>query len=134
MAKESRLDRVIGYSGVLLVLFLIAGTVYGKITVRPPDGVDTYAEYRTSMKAPTRACLVQTHGEEFLVALGPWPWDMGSSGPPAYVFDRCGRMVEWTEDTGDHSVLGKPWRDWKSTPVPLESLEAWFAEAPCPTQ
>jgi hypothetical protein len=51
-----------------------------------------------------------TRGGEHLLAYGPRNSILLlSSGPSAYVFDRAGKLVDWSPDIGDDPVFSQRW-------------------------
>lgn len=124
-----RFEIVIAIVIVLMISILVlVGTVRSR-EVTPPDGVDTYEEWKNIMRPPISADLIEKDSVEYLILrardrFGPL---VLASGPPAYAFDRAGRLVDWTKDSGGPPILGKKYWDWKRSPLPLERVDTWFA-------
>ncbi len=48
------------------------------------------------------------------------------SGPPAYIFDRQGKLVEWSKDIGDDSKFQRRWNVPTNAPsLTVEEAKAW---------
>jgi len=117
--------------GTLVVLLLLAcGWLLSEIRwgrVNDPHGkFATASEYLAAGRAPSRVVRVQKDNAAFLVAYGPKDtWLAIPSGPAAYVFDRNGKLIDWTWDSGDDPGFQSRWTQRGSestTVVELESL------------
>jgi hypothetical protein len=75
----------------------------------PPSGLQTLDGYLSWRPNSDRFLIHSIGGKEFLEALGPGGGVL-PSGPAGYVFDRSGRMVDWTHDSGDDSGFQQKWR------------------------
>lgn len=77
------------------------------IRVRPPQEGKLTA-FAAQVPPPTHIKVVDHEGERYLVwEGGKLFWDMlaVSSGPPVYVFDESGQLLDWTDDSGDNHRL-----------------------------
>jgi hypothetical protein len=75
---------------------------------KPPADVrdlNSFLKWRTDAE-PFRTTNVA--GNEHLVATAK-PVGLMPSGPPAYVFDPWGNLVDWSADTGDDRQFGVKW-------------------------
>jgi hypothetical protein len=88
-------------------LFAVAALVgwcvlwYCEMKRLSPPG-DTLADFLAGMPEPREWRVISVEGKEYLVAHGEMRHLLtGPSGAAAYIFDRAGRLVVWTPDTGD---------------------------------
>jgi len=106
---------------IQIILLLTAGAFFflwigytftaAQRAVPPPD-VRRWEDYLAEMPQPRSFMLIQMFtGEEFLLAVGPKPKTPFAKGPPMYVFDREGRMIDWTADSGEDADFTKQWID-----------------------
>jgi hypothetical protein len=76
----------------------------------PAPGVENIGSYLAIMPAPERAFQLVTGSSEFIEFHGPLqPKAALPSGPPAYVFDETGSLVDWTSDLGDDPRFRERW-------------------------
>lgn len=79
--------------------------------------------YLASGRPPSRVTKVVVDEGEFFIAYSPLDFRMAlPSGPAAYVFDRSGRMVEWTPDTGDDGSFQQDWQMHREKKVAISEL------------
>src|SRR5262245_38358579 len=58
---------------------------------------------------------------------------LASSGPAVYVFDRSGRLVDWSGDMGDDSRFQQKWlpaSGLAGTPLDMDGATKWINSAP----
>ena len=98
-------------------------------STRPPANVTTFEAWQEWHGTPYVAILVTLgNGQTYLVVLGHSS-DPMRSGPPAYVFDRGGRLVDWSRDVGDDPTFSEKWPGTNGGPRrPLTTAQAagWF--------
>jgi hypothetical protein len=98
---------------LLAIVLLCAHLLYKARAISdtiPPPGVLDLASYLAEMPDPELAFEVQIGASRFLEAHGPpQPLMALPSGPPAYVFDEAGALVDWTSDVGDDSTFSERW-------------------------
>ncbi len=95
--------------------------------VIPPKRVTTLATYLRWRPDTHKFTLAN---DEYLRVFGGGA-GLLPSGPAAYVFDRTGRMVDWTPDSGDDDEFQAKW-DWRETRIErLDRAEAmaWLEKA-----
>jgi hypothetical protein len=115
---------------VLLLVPLLAWiglVVHEAYRIAPPAEVRTLAGFLAVMRPPDEFKVVEVRGQEYLMAVGPlralitFP-----SGPPAYVFDRTGALVDYSFDTGDAPDFVDRWRFYSSgRPLSRDGATAW---------
>jgi hypothetical protein len=96
---------------------------------RPPSRNCTLVELVERVPAPFRLAIVARSGEERLVWIGTIPRFTVRSGPPCYIFDRNGLMVDWCPEAGegwssDYLEVAAFHED----PIPLSEALRWCAE------
>jgi hypothetical protein len=106
---------LVGCAVITVVTLLIVWAVQVH-TIRqshvPPDGVNSFSDYMARMPKPQSLHLSQSGNDAYLVATGDVPIAMlltAPSGPPEYVFDRSGVLVDWTMDRGDDGSYQSRW-------------------------
>jgi hypothetical protein len=77
----------------------------------PPPNVRTFDGFLAWRPRTEFFRVHQIRGNEFLEALGPGAGILLPSGPAGYVFDRSGRMIDWTHDSGDDRRFEAKWRE-----------------------
>jgi hypothetical protein len=96
---------------VFFVVYFLACRLSCERGVRPPAGVATIEAFVRSMPAPQKLARVSRFDPVQYVWLGPLSasWNLFSvpSGPPCYVFDGSGRLVDWSRDVGDDHHLDR---------------------------
>lgn len=100
---------------VLLVVtsVIVAYDVLAARRITPSADVRSLESFFAWQPGSHRAVLRERGGDEHLVVFGPLT-GLAPSGPPAYVFDRSGRLVEWTRDSGDDPGFKRKWRPHQS--------------------
>jgi len=113
--KLSRALRLIAWFPMIglgyIVLEIPVSCVSWGRQIRPPASLSLWnveshiavREYRTIKTS------LSSGGEIFFAAIGPRPGSILSSGPPVYVFDGDGKLLDWTPDFGDDSQFRNNW-------------------------
>ena len=94
----------------LLLVFAayVAVEVICQCRAKPPatvQNLEQFLEWQTRLR---RAELQDVGGRTFVVMHGPLA-GLVPSGPPVYVFDSTGRLVDWTTDSGDDPRFQDQW-------------------------
>lgn len=113
---------------MLVILLLSAGTAFVwicNIEIRkgkPDDSIRTIVDFLDCMPSPQLVREFQFGEEVFVELVGPLPHSITlPSGPPSYVFDGKGELVDWTHDKGDDSTYVKRWKHFQDAkPIPIE--------------
>lgn len=80
---------------------------------------------------PQRFGTLERDGTTYVVVIGRLTRIYLASGPPVYVFDRSGRLVDWTYDIGDDPRFSEQWGNpWPSEPISRQQAEAFFTNDP----
>jgi hypothetical protein len=93
---------------------------------KPPEGVQDFRAFMRWRPETNRFFLHAVDGQEFLEAVGPSA-GVVPSGPSGYVFDRSGRLIDRTMDSGDDSRFQRHYRS--SAPrriLDLPAAEEWL--------
>jgi hypothetical protein len=71
--------------------------------------------------------VIVSNGQEYLALFGPAQAFPGfPSGGPVYIFDRAGRLVDWTPDEGDDEAFRLRWPGISpGRPIPPAEVSAW---------
>jgi hypothetical protein len=93
---------------VLLFAAYVAVEVICQCRAKPPATVQTLDDYLKWQTKHRRIELQQSGGQEFVVMQGPNAGFV-TSGPPVYVFDASGRLIDWTTDCGDDPRFQQKW-------------------------
>ena len=117
-----------------LVVWLILSAREEK-HLKPPPSVQSIQDFLQQMPPPTRVQKFSFGGASYYEV---WGQSGGSirlpSGPPSYIFDAKGRLVDWTYDRGDAGDYLRKWgrfKDAKSISV-QEMLQDVAAERGTP--
>ncbi len=87
-------------AGLFFWAVIYRATPWGMRGIVPPESVDTLEEFKQDMPTPDHVYFRDSSEETFLV-VGPLKESTFPSGPPAYIFDSCGRLKYWSRDIGD---------------------------------
>jgi len=112
---------------IALVAVAFGAVVYGMAlrgyyrAVAPPPGIGI--QELSGQVGLVRIREAEREGSVFYLAEGKLPPGyVLASGPPVYVFDSSGRLVEWIEDSGDQPGRMRPWEALPSRGVSLEHV------------
>ncbi len=85
------------------------------------------AHHLETMPTPMRFGVIEHEGSNYLRIEGPSAYLTAPPGPPMYVFDKSGKLVDWTSDAvDDHSFLGRWPGIWNSNrELTREMAEEW---------
>ena len=93
----------------------LAFCIYERRRMAPPQTALHLRGFLAEMRAPDHFAVLNVEGQQYLLVTGPLP-SLNSlpSGPPQYVFDASGRLVDWTTDSGEDPDFVA---DWSATIV-----------------
>lgn len=102
--------------GILLLAALFFGymalEVVGYRQVVPLGRAGTLREFLMWQPKARGFQDLRVGDRRYVFAYGQRHWlPLMPSGPPAYVFDEAGRLVDWTADSGDSSDFMQRWTD-----------------------
>lgn len=95
---------------IVSLVFVIAVTAYfiqfshSVRGITPPSAKCTLRELSSKLAPPRHLAVVTDKGQKRIVWIGAEGAFL-SSGPPVYVFDVNGRLVDWSSDTGEAGPL-----------------------------
>lgn len=101
-------------AGALLVC-LLAVWIYTEKRIanelRPPEGVTNLVAFLEARPQPSKIRKFPHNGKTHIELIGKPVTSLTSlpSGPPAYVFDETGVLVDWTADRGDTPSFVRKW-------------------------
>ena len=114
------------WAQMTMVLVLCFGTGLYVMAVRsyyqdmaPPSGIRLEELSKHAVIARIRE--LEKQGSVFYMVEGQSPPSyVLASGPPVYVFDSKGHLVEWISDSGDQPSRMDKWRILPSREIPLD--------------
>lgn len=101
--------------GTALLVGLLTAWIYSEVesfkAVRPPAGVTNLVRFLEARPELQTIRKFVHHGKTHLEVVGqPQPSLLSlPSGPPAYIFDDTGALVDWTRDLGDAPAFASKW-------------------------
>ena len=124
-------------AGIAIIIAIASGAVMPFVAARcaivPPaglTGLESFLRWRPATTGfyPLRAA----DGAEHLMATGASrPF---ASGPSAYIFDRSGRLADWSDDIGDDPAFDRMWNAQRSrtpeTIMPAAQARQWIDAGP----
>ena len=124
---------------ILFVLaLLLAVFVLDRLTLRgaaPPPGVADLKAFLEWNANASRFHVVRKDGREHLAVMAG-PRGLLSHGPSAYVFEKSGRLLEWTADTRSDHAFRQRWPiEAGGTELNERTAPGWVEPAggpPCP--
>jgi hypothetical protein len=97
---------------VIIVALLVVGWVTTERLLRwrtmPPPSVTNFSAFAKWKHTPRDIEVIQQSGADYLLATGTGGGVL-PSGPSGYVFDRSGRLVDWSSDIGDDPRFRDKW-------------------------
>jgi hypothetical protein len=129
MAKPKRKQfATIAVMCMLPVAYVVAAAAYQSGLAPAPD-VKTYAQLKAQGVPLTRAVRVTNPPKHFIVFGNAALWTL-PSGPPAYLFDESGRLVDFTCDVGDSATFQNEYNVYSGTEVGIRTVDGQFSEHP----
>jgi hypothetical protein len=100
------------FRGIILMVLLIAVWLTAEALMYrrtvPPASVTDFPTFAKWQQSPRDIEVIQQGGTGYLLATGPGG-GLLASGPSSYVFDRSGRLVDWSSDIGDDPRFRDKW-------------------------
>ena len=115
--------------GLALSILAVSSVAYVLFTFsrNTPTQVSSWAEYQTSLPPAESYWIIKAGDEEALMTHGPVATLTVPSGPPAYVFDQSGRLLDWTLDMGDDPGFRRKWPMTGANEVGRQEAEDWLS-------
>jgi hypothetical protein len=110
MKLGSTAKSLLSFSGLVAVYFVIV--LVDRATTVPRTIGQSFEGFLQSKRTPRKIEIIEMANQKFVFVTGAWtPLYLVTipSGPPCYVFDSSGRLVDWTGDVGDDSRFVKKW-------------------------
>lgn len=104
--------------------------------LKPPPSVTTIQDFLQQMPSPMYVRRFAFGEATYFEVWGQLGGTIRlPSGPPSYIFDPNGRLVDWTSDRGDAGNYSRKWGHFKdaqfiSVPEMLQALARTNAAAP----
>ena len=97
----------------------------------PNEGVDTFAELKAQGVPMTKAIRIANPADHVCVFgdIDSVMWTI-PSGPPAYLFDGSGALVDYTLDVGDSTKFQKEYEVYSGKSISIDQVESEFAANP----
>jgi|SRR5579872_5326489 len=106
LRPHSRRSWCFAFATLILVVCYVTMEWYGYRRVRPPNNAQNLRDFAKIMPTPKRIAVVREGSLDRIVWIAPaWPGPLITSGPPCYVFDDGGRLLNWAPETGDGSTV-----------------------------
>jgi hypothetical protein len=118
----------------LPVAYVIAAVTY-KSGFAPAPGVKTYMQLKAQGVPLQRAVRVSNPANHVVVFGDPTAalWTL-SSGPPAYLFDESGQLIDFTLDVGDSTTFQYDYNVYSGANVDIQTLDKLFTAPEAPQQ
>ena len=106
----SALRKVAIASALVVALLTVWVVLLSRWVESVAPGGETLAACLVKMPAPLRAEVFAQDGQEYLLLRGRTrSFPRFPSGPPMYLFDRTGKLVDWVGDSGDAPAWWNRW-------------------------
>lgn len=121
-ARSRKLLRVALFA-LLACVMVFAYESWAQNRYAPPSGVRTLAQFLAWDPSSNRFLRFSLGEREYVAVLGP-RLRLLASGPPVYLFDESGSLIDWTDDCEDDPAHRDRW------PSPYEPLPgaSWVTE------
>jgi len=117
--------------GTLFVAYCVAASSFLLSTFAPDEGVDSFAKLKEQGVPWTKARRVSNPPNHICVFgdIGVTMWTL-PSGPPAYLFDASGRLIDFTVDVGDSTKFQSEYLVFEGTELSIAEVETLFENYP----
>jgi hypothetical protein len=96
----------------VLVMLYFAVVCFDRSTTNPGAQGQSIDDFLKAKRAPQKVERIEKEGQSYLFVTGRMSplWIVTvPSGPPCYVFNASGRLVDWTSDVGDAPYFQEKW-------------------------
>lgn len=87
-------------------------------------GLAGYSEYRAKLPEPRSARMLKKGESDYVAYYGPVTTLAMVSGPPVYVFDLSGKLVDWSRDMGDDPRFAEEWKTHDGNSISISEADA----------
>ena len=101
--------------------------------VRPPEGVTNLITFLAARPQPSRIRKFVHNGQVYVEVLGKPIMSPLSvpSGPPSYIFDETGALVDWAADRGENPSFVSKWGSFSNAIfISVEEAKQLFKKVP----
>lgn len=109
---------------VLSLAYVVAAATY-QSRFAPASGIKTYAQLKAQGVPMLRAVRVSNPANHVVVFGDAALWTL-PSGPPAYLFDESGQLIDFTCDVGDSTTFQNDYNVFSGINVDIQSLDNLF--------
>lgn len=108
---ETRQARFRMHIAVVVVVLAVVLAIVGSVMIErgrivPPEGVRTLQDFVREMRPAAVIAEVSHQGKPCLLWVGKVEFPNSfPSGPPCYLFDRTGNLLDWEYETGEGGEL-----------------------------
>jgi len=102
---------IVGTVVIGLFVFWLLDERRSRKAVIPPDGLTNLVSFLEGRTNVARLRQFTNDGKVYVEVFAQYPPSMLKlrSGPPTYIFDVSGGMVDWTADRGDATAFVRRW-------------------------
>ena len=96
----------------------------------PPNSVVDLQTFMQQMPKPDSGYELNVGGSQHIELVGPLPskWTL-PAGPPSYIFDASGQLVDWTWDIGEDPDFVSAWHGSGRRVLTEEEVAAWVSSS-----
>jgi len=110
------------------VAFMVRGYI-ADYHIKPPDSKCTISELENKIGPPQHLAIIKNNNTQYLVWIGYVPSLTIRSGPPCYIFDERGKLVDWCSESGE----GWPLQNlvdnaFDTSPISLDEAIEWVKD------
>ena len=127
------MSNLVRHWSTLLVVVVLVGSYmafcfYERNRVTPPDEACSWETFLASMPPPREAWVFHVGGRQYVEVRGPMPsqWTF-PSGPPSYVFNQDGILVDWAYDRGEMSSGYVGFHASSGRRLAVDEVPLWFS-------
>ncbi len=110
--RQVRYPAMKRFRGVIIVVLLLAAWITTEWRLHrrtvPPASVTDFSTFAEWQQSPRHIEVIQQRGSGYLFVMGRNS-GLLPSGPSGYVFDRSGRLLDWSLDIGDDPRFRDKW-------------------------
>lgn len=101
---------------ILVVSWWIIGEKKAAKSVNPPVAVTNLIAFLEARPEVHSVRTFMHEGKLYIQVIGKTPVSLLNlpSGPPTYIFDKTGALVDWCRDLGDHPSFVRKWGGFRN--------------------